>query len=487
MAAIGYSEALGPVLFDGWDANGQPVGKPWSTRLPPTIAFAAVSEDQTANMWDPVLLMADSPGLRKLGIDAMQSRVVLPFGQMRRVTSSAETQKGKPNVVLGLLDQTEEWTPSRNGPTLAQTLRTNSAKVGGRTIESPNAFIPGRGSVAEMSADFADKIARGKTRRSTLLYDMREAPDDVDMSDHASLYHALRVAYGDSSDDPRGCVIHDPPCPPGWVDLEAQIDIIWDTATDPQQARADYLNQITKASDAWLSRQEWNTISALILAEAAKTDKSIHVPPPLTKGEMITLGFDGSRRRSRGVTDATALVACRVHDGYIDPIRIWEQPDGPAGDEWRIPVDEVIATVTQVFRDYRVVGFFADPAKWEGNIAQWEGQYGSKLLARASQSNPIAWWITGSSQHRVTAALKSFKDAVLAKDMVHSGDATLARHVMNSRIRHNRTGYSIHKAFPDSWDKIDGAWAAVLAWTARLKAVAKGLGRQQSSTMKRIY
>ncbi|MCL2470652.1 MAG: hypothetical protein FWF25_02775 [Propionibacteriaceae bacterium] len=471
---MGYSEALSDCVFDGWDADGQPVGRPWNARLRPTVAFAAVSEDQTANMWDPVLVMADSPGLADYGLDAMQSKVVLPFGQMVRVTSSAETQKGKPNIVLALLDQTEEWVPSRNGPGLAQTLRTNASKVGGRTIESPNAFIPGRGSVAEMSADYADKIARGVVKRSTLLYDMREGPADTDMADHASLYHGLRVAYGDSSADPRGCVIHDPPCPPGWVDLEAQIDIIWDTATDPQQARADYLNQITRASDSWMSRQEWNSRSLLTLEEAAKVDPTVKIPTRLAKGDVITLGFDGSRRRSRGVTDATALVACRVSDGYVEPIRIWEQPDGPAGEEWRVPVDEVMSEVARCFREFKVVGFFADPAKWEGNVAQWEGQYGTKLLVKATRSNPIEFWINGTSQSKVYGALESFKSAVLEGDLTQSGDATLTRHILNSRMRTNRTGYSIYKAYPDSWDKIDGAWGAVLAWAARMEAVSSG-------------
>src|SRR5438477_6207666 len=31
LGAIAIGEALGPTLFDGWDADGQPVGKPWST------------------------------------------------------------------------------------------------------------------------------------------------------------------------------------------------------------------------------------------------------------------------------------------------------------------------------------------------------------------------------------------------------------------------------------------------------------------------
>ena len=38
MAGIYCVEAMGPVLCDGWDADGQPVGMPWSTRRTPIVA-----------------------------------------------------------------------------------------------------------------------------------------------------------------------------------------------------------------------------------------------------------------------------------------------------------------------------------------------------------------------------------------------------------------------------------------------------------------
>lgn len=46
----------GPVCFDGWDANGDPVGVPWGTGLrpPPWIQIAAVSEDQPLALDTPV-------------------------------------------------------------------------------------------------------------------------------------------------------------------------------------------------------------------------------------------------------------------------------------------------------------------------------------------------------------------------------------------------------------------------------------------------
>lgn len=479
LAAVAALEALGDVVPNGWDANGQPVGAPWSHYKTPLVQIAAVSEEQTRNTWQPLLeMLREGPVSDEYAIDPMDTFVALPRGSIRQITSSARTTKGAPST-FAVLDQTEEWVPSNGGNRLAQAIRTNTSKNGGRTLESPNAFIPGEGSVAEESAAFAAAIREGRARSGGLLLDHREAPADTDMSDYDSLIAGLRVAYGDSSAHPDGCVLHDPPCAPGHVDLDALVSRIWDPATDVQVARSDFLNQITHASDAWISRPEWNSRDLNLLAPDA---------PGLTKGDVITLGFDGSRKRTRGVTDATALIACRVPDGLIVPLGVWEQPDGKAGDDWRIPTDEVDAKVREAFAEYTVVGFYADPAKWEGYVAQWEARHGASLKVKASRSNPIEWWMTGGRSALITRALDQFYSAVVDGELTHNGSSVLTRHVLAARRRVKATGYQIYKEHPDSPNKIDAAIAAVLAWQARLDAVAAGVGViVKRGTPRRIY
>ena len=46
----------GPVVFDGWDANGEPVGRPFAT---PHIQVTAVSIDQTDNIFRALLPMIE--------------------------------------------------------------------------------------------------------------------------------------------------------------------------------------------------------------------------------------------------------------------------------------------------------------------------------------------------------------------------------------------------------------------------------------------
>ncbi|MFF7023047.1 terminase [Streptomyces klenkii] len=461
LAALAIVEALGPVVPDGWDAGGQPVGKPWSEVRTPLVQIAAVSETQTKNTWAPLLEMLQGPVIDEyVGLEPLDTFVNLPRGRIEPITSSARTVKGN-KPVFAVLDQTEEWVRSNNGLRLAETMRINAAKVGGTTVESPNAFIPGEGSVAEESASFWAKIREGRARDDGLFYDHREAPPETDLTDRDSLLAGLAYTYGNSADRNGG-----------HVDLDVIVATIWDPSTDPQTARADFLNQITHASDSWISQPEWAGVTA--------ADKVV------ARGDEIVLGFDGSRKRNRGVTDATALVGCRVSDGHLFLLGCWEQPDGPFGADWQVPTVEVLAAVEDAFREYRVVGMYADPARWESHVAKWEADHGRRLKVKASVHHPIEWWMTGGRSTFIVRALEKFRSSVVDGELSHDGSSVLTRHILNARRRTSRAGIQIMKEHPDSPRKIDAAVAAVLAWQCRIDAMAKGLGKKKAGRSGRV-
>lgn len=462
LAALAIVEGMAEVVPAGWDADGQPVARPWSDFKTPLVQIAAVSEEQTRNTWQPLLeMLRDGPACDHFpGLEPMDTYVNFPRGQARQITASARTTKGAP-ATFAVLDQTEEWVPGNGGVRLAQTIRTNVSKNGGRTLESPNAYLPGEGSVAEESASFASAIREGKARAASLLWDHREADPDTDMAERESLVAGLRTAYGDSSGHPEGCVIHDPPCEPGHVDLDALVLRVWDPASDPQVIRADFLNQITHASDAWVSQPEWSA--------CLDVDKVIDPADP------IVLGFDGSKGRARGKADATALVGCRVSDGHMFQIAVWEQPDGPAGKDWTPPALAVDREVAASFDRWNVIGFYSDPTGWESYVAAWEARYARKLKVRASPTAPIQAWPRGKRTN-AAEAVENLRGAIANGEVTHDGSPTLTRHVLNARRRAARTGYLLYKAYPESPDKIDAAYAAVMAWKARLDAVSSGFG-----------
>ncbi|MBS45305.1 MAG: terminase [Nocardioides sp.] len=474
LGALAIVEAVGDVILDGWDADGEPVGRPWtSLGFKAKVQVLATSEDQTSNTWDPLLEMirGSETLIDDYGLDPMETFVGGPRLRLEFATSAGDSREGG-RPVFAVFDQTESWRSGNGGIRLAAAVRRNLTKTQGSSIESPNAFSPGDKSVAEASFKAHDlqvkQAAKPRsTSKVTILLDHREAPPETDIYDEKSLKKGLAVAYGDSA-DVNG----------GWVNLDRVVEDFWDPDSTVEDSRKFFLNQITEREDSWLSQLELNAVK----------DSSKVVAP----GEAITLGFDGSRGRKKGVTDATALIACRVSDGHIFepfPQSVWEQPTKwPRSQIWSPPRAEIIAAVDQAFRTWRVVGFYADPATWQSDVATWEAKYGPRLLAKATKANPIEWWMTGNRAGRVAPALKAYQDAVLNGEMTYDGGLYLTAHMLQAHTVVRNGAVIIDKEHPDSSKKIDAAIAAVLAWTARLDAISAGAmkKRKKRAPVKRL-
>lgn len=442
LAALCCAELLGPVVYAGRDESGEPIGRPQPS---PLVQLAAVSEDQTANTYDLVKEMLTGPAERNYpGLDVGLTRTYSATGKLVQVTSNSKSREGQ-RTTFAVLDETHLWTPTNGGDRLASVIRRNLAKMNGRSVETTNAYVPGEDSVAERSAEAAQKATEGKLRRDGLLYDHVEPPFDVDKSDERSVLEALRFVYGDAR---------------AWINFDRIVSEIWDPATDPQDSDRFYFNMITAATDSWLSQPEW----------LACLDSEREIEP----GDVVTMGFDGSRKRMRGVTDATALIGCRVSDGHLFQIAIWEQPEGPSGDGWEVPIIEVLAAVDDAFDRYNVVGFYCDPAKWEGHVNTWEAKYGPKLQVKASANHPCEWWMTGGRASLTVRALEILHNAIIDREMTHDGAFAMTRHMLNARRRKGTSGITIAKEHPSSPRKIDAAIAATLAFKARADAVAAG-------------
>jgi LAGLIDADG-like domain len=437
-----------------------------------------VPTHNTANTWMPCIDMArNSPVYDNYNIEPMETFINVPRGRIEAVTSAGLSREGF-RPVATMLDQTESWLESNGGWRLARTIRRNTMKTGGMTIETPNAFEPGEESVAEQSWHAHQTQLKGKnrSRKRDLLLDHREASATTDVYDHDSLYAGLLEAYGDSAADNGG-----------WVNVESVIDEYYDPNTDPQEARRYFLNQITHASDSFLSAPE---LAACVEPKAVKP------------GSPIVLGFDGSEGRSKGKADATALVAVRLEDGYAWQVLIREPPNNPKqARDWTAPVFEFDMAVQQMHRDFKVVAFYADPTGWEAMVSRWEEQFGRKYKFKAGGDgkHPIMAW-PRSKTAQVVHVIKRLKASVLASgqartaavtsalgdkramqgvgEFTYDGSFELTQHLLNARMRKSTTGYLLAKDFPESPRKIDGAYALVLAWKAYLDAVAQGLDKK---------
>ncbi len=453
-------EGLGPCRFAGWAQGGEtytfmdfeyeyepgePMGRPL---VYPYIRCIATEEGQAGNTYDNIYFnLTEGPLSEALPRDgAGLTRIALTDGGLIVPSTAADSSKDGGKETHVVFDETHLYT-SKALRLMYNTVRRNLAKrkdAEGWSHETSTMYAIGEESVAEATHRFAQDIAAGKTRQTRLFFDHRQGPDTIDLTDETSIRAGLAETYG-----PFYQV----------MDIDRVLTEIWDPRNTPTDSLRYYFNAAQGSSDGWL--------------QPASVDARIRNDVDVSPDEAVVLGFDGSRRRARGVTDATALIAVRVSDGYSWPVGIWEQPEGPAAKDWQIPAGEVDQAVRDTFTAFHVVGFYADPALWESYIAQWEAAYGPRLKIKATRAHPIEWWM--NRDRAVVAALEQARTAIVTGDMSFNGDPTFRRHLLNARIRSTRTGDHIAKENPQSLRKIDAAAAWTLAWAARLDAVAAGV------------
>lgn len=421
LAAIGAAELCGPVGFDGWDSDGEPVGAPHPS---PWVQIAACSEDQTGNTYSALYeMLRESPALDEFKVDLGLTRVFLADrpGRLEPVTSSAGSREGQ-LVTFAVLDETHLWLPNNGGRRLAATIRRNVAKMNGGTVETTNAFVPGENSVAEDTHRAADKGQRG------LLYDANEAPWVEDLTDRDRLREALPAAYGDAA---------------AWIDFERIIDEIQDPATDPADARRYYLNQLVARDAAAVDPHRWD--------ELANPERVV------APDERIGVGFDGSNS-----DDSTAFIGCTA-DGHLFQIAAWEKPLG-AHRDWLVPRLEVAATLGEFWETWNVGRMLCDQYQWQSEIAQWAARFGEERVL-LFDTNVVK---------RMALACDRFSTAIREGSLTHDGSDLLRRHVLamkrdKARLSGDdtdgRTLYLFKKA---DTRKIDAGIAAVLALEAAM-------------------
>lgn len=440
-AAKIVAELAGEVVFDGWRADGQPQGRPWGTGGLPAahIQVAACSEDQTDNTWMAayaLLTANDGRAADELGIDAGLTRMFLRHrtGQAKPVTASAGAREGAPDT-YAVLDETHLWTERNGGVRLAGVLRRNVAKMGGRSYETTNSFVPGEGSVAEATWR-AVEAGRG------IFVDAVEAPeviDGVEVTEHSSdevLERALAVAYGDAS----------------WVDLKRLVADIRDPDMAWSDAERFFLN--------WNRRGESSAVDPARWRELERADG----PPP--DGTRIGLGFDGSIS-----DDATALIGCTA-DGYSFEVAVWERPLGAR--DWRVPRLAVHEALAAAMERWDVGRMLVDPPKWWSELEEWSARF--RLPGRTDEERERVLAFDTNQRARFAKAVDRWLTANREGSHTHdAGARVLTRHCEAARLlkvrstadeSDQRTLYVMTK--PADGRKIDAAVADVLAYEAAM-------------------
>lgn len=461
-AVMALIELLAPVRFDHWDPDvpGGVVGKPVSM---PWVQIAAVSLDQTENTMRMVRAMAspaNAPALhRDYSLDVGKTQIfVQPEGKLEVITSSAATAEGAESTfVIG--DELEHWTPSNGGAELHATLMDNLSKSGSRMLETLNAWKPGINSAGEST--FNDWVLQetGRSKNeSRILYDARQAPHDTEMGDADSLRSALEWVYAD--------------CP--WSDIDAIMTRIWSPSAQVDDSKRKYLNWPVASSDSWCDPQDW--------AQMARPD--IDVAP----GEDIVMFFDGSLSN-----DHTALIGCRMDDGHIFTIGVWQPKAADPDDKPMVDVQAVDDRVDFAFATWNVIGFYADVREWESfTKVAWPERYRDRLelwatSRGAQQPEPIAWDMRGKDFQFTTAA-ELAEAEVMQHSFTHDGNPLLTEHVLNARRHEGRYGITVRKESRKSAKKIDACVCMIgarMVW--RLARERGGVSKKKQRTGKAFF
>lgn len=439
---------------------GEPIGRGITA---PFLRCLATEEGQVGNVYDSVYFnLTEGPLAEKMSrpTDAGLTRVFLPNrGEIRPSTSSSASKDGGLETFVDF-DETHLYTTPelrRMYALIKRNLRKRKKIAETWFIETTTMYAPGEDSVAESTYKVAELIKAGKLKRDRLFLDHRWGEIDADdLGDEKKLRAALTEAYGDAL---------------SWNDLDGLVNEVYDPETNIADSIRYFLNDRYSPGTAWLSESEIRGV-----VELGK-DKV------LLPGEAITLGFDGSRGRARGKPDATALIACRVSDGHIFPIHVWDAgEDQSKWSAWEPPLTEIEAALAGAFATYRVIGFYADPAKdWRSYVNGWEARW--PVALKASANHPFEWWMTGGRATLAERAIEQLEGAIRNRDVSIAGDFYLVQHLRNARRRLQKNHLALGKENDYSAHKIDAAVAAVLAYQARLDALAKGFGTEQTAEL----
>lgn len=430
----------GPVRFDGWDAYGNPVGRPVRD---PYIPMLAYTEAQVSELAYGVLYTVVTEGPDADLFDAGLDRVIR-LGSRGQADGKAMPLAGSPNsrdgarTTFQYYDETHRLDTER----LVDAYNTMEANLPKRPLDDPwslgttTAGVPGGGSVAELDKSEAEAIGRGEVEEPELFYFHREASAGHDLTDLEGRLAAVREASG--------------PAVAAWSDLRG-IAKQWDRkGVDKAYLERVWLNRWTASAAQAFDLEAWD--------EHERPDLSI------TPGSPISLGLDGSKWK-----DTTALVATDMMSGLQQVFGLWVPTEDDPVDE-----DEVELAVEHIADRFQVVRMYGDPAwGWDKVLARLASKLGPQVV--------MEFWNDSRGLRQTAYGLRSYANAIASGTVFGDGNLDLRSHLGHAQKYNVKMVddegvplWSVKKDRPDSERKIDLAMAGMMSHQAFLDALKHG-------------
>lgn len=239
----------------GWEYFYLP-GEPMGRRHPsPLIQIMATSDDQVANIWRPLTSMIGLGPLKELLLPRGEFvRIVGESGdkdmdRIDRVTASAKSRLGAP-INEAFFDESGLYTVSNKLIEVYQTMRRGAAAMGGRSMETTNAFDPTENSAAQLTQE---------SQRPDIFRFWRDPDKALKRKDGSPLSfknarerrQILRHVYAGADHINIDS-----------IDAEA-LELL---ETDPAQAERFFGNRLVRGSGTWLPPGLWESAYADALA-----------------------------------------------------------------------------------------------------------------------------------------------------------------------------------------------------------------------------
>lgn len=443
---LGVAECLGPVRFDGFDANGQPVGRPVTS---PFIRCLATEEKQAGNTfqniafimgeWGPDAHPDVYGGVRGVRDYMRTTAISLPDGGEAVLSTAGAASKDGGKETFLVPDEVHLYVTKELRDMYATALR----NTGKRKHAEPWALLTT--TACRLGEESVWEVLERMYRKGQLGPDWlvlhREARGKIDITDRDRTLRQLRDVYGVAMDPDEGWMVAE----------DVYSDMLDPTVCrDEAEAARYFLNRSMAGSDAWISK-------------TVHEKQTRHETVPL--GTAITLGFDGSLN-----DDTTVLRGCRISDAYRFRLGSWAKPVGAAGAGWSVPRTEVLDRIREVHRQYRVVRGYYDPHEWRSDIETLAAELGADPQLDTPR---VLEWPT-SRDVAMSAALNRLHTDLTNGETFHDDDPEAAEHYGNAYALQRGRLRLVRKENPNSSRKIDCVVGDALALEARADVLTAG-------------
>lgn len=432
----------GPVRCDGFDANGNPVGRPV---LDPYIPMLAVTAEQVEELAYGALYVMVTEGPDADLFDATNERIIRlsPTGRADGKAVPLSNSPGSRDGARTTFQFFDE--PHRLIlPRQIDAHETMVANLEKRVLEDPwglyvgTAGEIGQNSIAEGLHEEAQQIDKGEISDPQLFYFHREAGPGFDLTSLEERIKAVEQATGPVGE-----------YGPGQFESIARQ---WDR---PRADKA-YLERV------WLNR--W--VKAGRQAFDVKRWANLGTAEAIAPGSFVTWGFDGARYR-----DSTAIVVTDIPTGRQRLWSLWEKPLD--ADDWEISEEQVESSLAELHETFEVWRGYYDPFHWTEAMRKAAGRYGEKVVVewRTNNTKAAAWMARRYAEAiRAGDVTRCANDPLAAEFDTHIANA--GRENVNHWDDQGEQLFILAKIHPDR--KYDAAMAAQLSWEARLDALKSG-------------